>query len=49
MIFSRHLTEHSAEVIGDAADLHMLGATTLEPPFGNFDWHLKPHLWRFHP
>ncbi|WNV88065.1 Type 1 glutamine amidotransferase-like domain-containing protein [Umezawaea sp. Da 62-37] len=44
MIFSRNLTEHSAEVIGDTADLHVLGATTLEPPFGLFDWYLKPHL-----
>jgi dipeptidase E len=44
MIFSRHLTEHSAEIIGDAADLHALGATTVEPPFGLFDWYLKPHL-----
>jgi dipeptidase E len=45
MVFSRNLTEHSAEVIGDAADLHVLGATTLEPPLGLFDWYLKPHLY----
>ena len=45
MIFSRHLNEHSAEVIGDGQDLHVLGATTLEPPFGLFDWYLKPHLY----
>lgn len=45
MIFSRRLDERSAEVIGDAADLHVLGATTLEPPFGLFDWYLKPHLY----
>ncbi len=45
MIFSRDLTEHSADVIGDAADLHVLGATTVEPPFGLFDWYLKPHLY----
>jgi dipeptidase E len=44
MIFSRNLTAHSADVIGDAADLHVLGATTVEPPFGLFDWYLKPHL-----
>ena len=43
MIFSRHLDEHSADVMGDAADLHVLGATTLDPPFGLFDWYLKPH------
>jgi dipeptidase E len=45
MIFSQHLTEHSADVIGDTADLHVLGATTVEPPFGLFDWYLKPHLY----
>ncbi|MFJ1973837.1 Type 1 glutamine amidotransferase-like domain-containing protein [Streptomyces sp. NPDC087903] len=44
MIFSRHLDTHSADVIGDAADLHVLGATTVRPPFGLFDWYLKPHL-----
>jgi dipeptidase E len=44
MIFSRNLDERSAEVIGDAADLHVLGAQTLEPPLGLFDWYLKPHL-----
>jgi dipeptidase E len=45
MIFSRNLTEHSAAVIGDAADLHVLGASTVKPPFGLFDWYLKPHLY----
>lgn len=45
MIFSRNLNEHSAEVIGDAADLHALGATTLGPPLGLFDWYVKPHLY----
>ncbi|WP_405771602.1 peptidase E [Actinacidiphila glaucinigra] len=44
MIFSRNLTGRSADVIGDATDLHVLGATTVEPPFGPFDWYLKPHL-----
>jgi dipeptidase E len=45
MIFSKQLDEHSADVIGDAEDLHILGATTLQPPFGLFDWYLKPHLY----
>lgn len=45
MIFSRNLTEHSADIIGDTADLHLLGTTTLQPPFGLFDWYLKPHLY----
>ena len=48
MIFSRNLNEHSAAVIGDSKDLHVLGATTLEPPFGFFDWYLKPHLYSPH-
>ena len=45
MVFSRHMTEHAGEVIGDLADLHALGATTLAAPFGLFDWYLKPHLY----
>ncbi|MZG18700.1 type 1 glutamine amidotransferase-like domain-containing protein, partial [Streptomyces sp. SID5914] len=45
MIFSRNLTGHSADVIGDAKDLNVLGATSVEPPFGLFDWYLKPHLY----
>jgi dipeptidase E len=48
MIFSRHLDERSADVIGDVADLHVLGATTLVPPLGLFDWYLKPHLYSPH-
>ena len=45
MIFSRHLDEHSAGIVGDTADLNALGASTLDPPFGLFDWYLKPHLY----
>ncbi|MGW4730548.1 Type 1 glutamine amidotransferase-like domain-containing protein [Streptomyces shenzhenensis] len=45
MIFSRNLTEHSADVIGDTADLHVLDAATVKSPFGRFDWYLKPHLY----
>lgn len=45
MIFSRNLTEHSAHVIGDVEDLHVLGATSVKSPFGLFDWYLKPHLY----
>ncbi|MGW2281291.1 Type 1 glutamine amidotransferase-like domain-containing protein [Streptomyces sp. NPDC001770] len=44
MVFSQNLTAHSADVFGDAEDLHALGATAVEPPFGLFDWYLKPHL-----
>lgn len=45
MIFSRNLSERSARVLGDTEDLHVLGATTLDPPLGLFDWYLKPHLY----
>ncbi len=45
MIFSRNLNERSADIIGDAADLHVLGAATLDPPLGLFEWYLKPHLY----
>ena len=45
MILSRRIDERSAAVIGDSADLHLLGATTIEPPLGLFDWYLKPHLY----
>lgn len=48
MVFSRNLTGRSADVMGDAADLRVLGATTVEPPFGLFDWYLKPHLYSPH-
>jgi dipeptidase E len=44
MIFSRNLTAHSAEVVGDVADLHRIGADAVESPFGLFDWYVKPHL-----
>jgi dipeptidase E len=45
MIFSRNLDERSADVMSDTEDLHVLGATTLDPPFGLFEWYLKPHLY----
>ena len=44
MILSRRIDERSAEVVGDSPDLHLLGADTLAPPLGLFDWYLKPHL-----
>ena len=45
VVFSGNFTGHSAEVIGDVAGLHVLGAGTVQPPFGLFDWYLKPHLY----
>jgi dipeptidase E len=44
MIFSAHLTTHSVGIIGDMASLRLLEADTIDPPFGLFDWYLKPHL-----
>jgi dipeptidase E len=45
MIFSRNLGERSVDVMGDVADLHVLGVTTVDPPFELFGWYLKSHLY----
>jgi dipeptidase E len=42
MIFSKQLTEQTAEALGDTGDLRKLGETRARSPF--FDWYLKPHL-----
>jgi dipeptidase E len=44
MIFSRALDEHAADIFEDD-HLRVLGATTMQPPFGFFDWYLQPHLY----
>lgn len=44
MIFSRVADEHYANIFGNAEDLHAFGPPML-PPFGLFDWFLKPHLY----
>ena len=44
MIFSKRLTEQTAEALGDTGDLRKLGETRARSPFGLFDWYLKPHL-----
>ena len=44
MIFSRHFDERAAEAMDDLADLRALGAPRIAPPFGLFDWFVKPHL-----
>jgi dipeptidase E len=44
MIFSRALDERSADIFEDD-HLRVLGATTVQPPFGFFDWYLQPHLY----
>lgn len=43
MIFSRVPDEHYAGVFDNADDLRAFGAP-MPPPFGLFDWFLKPHL-----
>jgi dipeptidase E len=45
MIFSKQLTEQTAEAMGDTEDLRELGETRARSPFGFFDWYLKPHLY----
>lgn len=45
MIFSRALDERSAEIFDSTEDLRALGATTVQPPFGFFDWFVQPHLY----
>jgi dipeptidase E len=44
MIFSRNLSEKTAEVFGEDDDLRILGETRPRSPIGLFDWYLKPHL-----
>jgi dipeptidase E len=44
MIFSKQLTEQTAEALGYTGDLRKLGETRARSPFGFFDWYLKPHL-----
>ena len=44
MIFSKQLTEQTAEALGDTGDLRKLGETRARSPIGFFDWYLKPHL-----
>jgi dipeptidase E len=44
MIFSRNLSERTAEAFGEQEDLRILGETPARSPFGLFDWYLKPHL-----
>jgi dipeptidase E len=42
MIFSKQLTEQTAEALGDTGDLRKLGETRARSPFGFLDWYLKP-------
>jgi dipeptidase E len=44
MIFSRRFGAHAAELIGELDDLAILDGRPAAPPFGLFDWYLKPHL-----
>ncbi|MEP9381637.1 Type 1 glutamine amidotransferase-like domain-containing protein [Nocardioides cheoyonin] len=44
MIFSKRFDERVADLLGDLPDLRLLGADTIEPPFGLFEWYIKPHL-----
>jgi dipeptidase E len=44
MIFSRSLSNRTGEVFGEQDDLRILGETPARPPFGLYDWYVKPHL-----
>lgn len=44
MIFSRNLNEHTAELFDDLGDLEIINKTTVQSPFGFFDWYLMAHL-----
>lgn len=44
MVFTRNLSQHIAEILGEAEDLKVLGDATVAPPFGLYDWYLKPHF-----
>jgi dipeptidase E len=44
MIFSKNLSERTGEAFSEQDDLSILGDTQVRPPFGLFDWYLKPHL-----
>lgn len=44
MIFSRNLSERTGAAFGEQGDLKILGETPVHPPFGLFDWYVKPHL-----
>jgi dipeptidase E len=44
MVFSASLSERTGRAFGEEDDLRILGETPVRPPFGLFDWYLKPHL-----
>jgi dipeptidase E len=44
MQFSSRLSRPTAVAFGEQRDLEILGDAEVEPPFGWFDWYLKPHL-----
>jgi hypothetical protein len=44
MIFSRNMANRTGEVCGEQEELRILGDTPARPPFGLYDWYVKPHL-----
>jgi dipeptidase E len=44
MIFSRRFDERAPDLLGDLADLHLLGEERIKPACPLFDWYVKPHL-----
>lgn len=44
MIFTSHFDERLAALLDELPGLHRLGVDRIEPPFGLFDFAIKPHL-----
>lgn len=44
MIFSRRFDDRAADLLGDLADLHLLGEERITPPCPLFDWYVKAHF-----
>jgi dipeptidase E len=44
MIFSRNMSNRTGEVFGEQEELRFLGEAQARPPFGLYDWYVKPHL-----
>jgi dipeptidase E len=44
MIFTRNMSNRTGEVFGEQEELRILGETPARPPFGLYDWYLKPHM-----
>jgi Peptidase family S51 len=44
MIFSRNMSNRTGGVFGEQEELRILSEMPTCPPFGLYDWYVKPHL-----